>query len=135
MPALYCEMSNVGAFSKVDLTLEANPIISLYKGGKPGRLSPKQANDHRHHGSLVFIAHKIARYVCHSGGSHAGRSTRSASVRTSEKSDDLTNVGIILSKQHPPASTFLAPAVAEYCLARWVFGNCSQVAVFTLAVD
>ena len=90
----------------------------MYLGSKAGRAPKKAKNDHRHHASLNIVAHNSSEYVCNSN--FDDRKLRSLAPKVGARKPELDSVGVVVSANHPPKSTFLAPAVAEYCVARSV---------------
>ena len=109
---------HAGVIKRAELTLETTPIISAFLGGKSGRVPASAKRDHRHQAYLNLILHKSSDYVCHGGGARNGRSSRSAAPKCGARQESLDEIGIIVSPQHPPTNTFLAPALAEYCVTR-----------------
>ena len=109
---------HTGVIKRAGLTLEATPIISAFLGGKSGCVEASAKRDHRHQSSLNLLLHKSSYYVCHGGGARNDRSSRSATPKCGARQESLDEIGIIVSTQHPPTNTFLAPAMAEYCITR-----------------
>ena len=105
-----------GALDKSDLIKETVPIVSVYLGSKAGRAPKRAKNDHRHHASLNIVAHKSSDYVCNFNVDD--RKLRSLAPKVGARIPELDNIGVVVSANHPPKSTFLAPAIAEYCVAR-----------------
>ena len=108
-----------GALANADMTVETAPVISVYLGSKAGRAPKKARNDHRLHASVDIIAHKSSEYVCNSD--FADRKLRSSAPKVGARLPELDAIGVVVSANHPPKSTYLAPAVAEYCVARSVW--------------
>lgn len=98
------------------MTVETAPIISVYLGSKAGRTPKKARNDHRLHASVNIVAHKSSEYVCNS--SLADRKVQSLAPKIGTRQPELDAIGVVVSANHPPKSTYLAPAVAEYCATR-----------------
>lgn len=106
------------ALFKADLIEETSPIISVYLGSKAGRAPKKARNDHRHHASVNIVAHKSSDYVCNSD--FGDRKLRSSAPKIGARLPESDAKGVVVSANQPPKSTFLAPAVVEYCVARSV---------------
>ena len=100
------------ALAKADMLAETAPILSVNLRSKAGRIPKKARNDHRHHTSLNIVAHKRPEYVCNS--KFVDRTRRSSVAAVGARLSDLDAIGVVVSAAHPPKSTFLAPAVAEY---------------------
>ena len=100
------------ALAKADMIAETAPILSVNLRSKAGRIPKKARNDHHHHASLNIVAHKRSEYVCNS--KFVVRTRRSFVAEVGARLSDLDDIGVVVSATHPPKSTFLAPAVAEY---------------------
>ena len=110
-----------GAFSTRGLRLEENPITSVYLTRRAGRLATAARKDHTHQTSVTLVAHKTTRYVCNGGGVRAERERRPKMRKVpAPRMSELEDVGVVLSLKHPPTSTYLDPAAADYCITRCV---------------
>ena len=110
------------ALAKADMIAETAPILSVNLRSKAGRIPKKARNDHHHHASLNIVAHKRSEYVCNS--KFVDRTRRSFVAEVGARLSDLDDIGVVVSATHPPKSTFLAPAVVDYCVARSVCRTC-----------
>ena len=101
--------------------LKENPITSVYLARRAGRLATATRKDHTNQTVVTLVAHKTTRYVCNGGGGRAERERRPKMRKVPPpRMSELEDVGVVLSPKHPPASTYLDPAVADYCITRCV---------------
>lgn len=96
----------------VGLVLESAPATSVFVAKTPGRISEKAKQHYNRHTSAVLVAHKTVDFTYNP----VSKSDHFEEPRTQQ----WEAMGLVVSARHPPASTFLAPAMADHLLKRFV---------------
>lgn len=107
------------------LVLEDSPVVSLYLGGKSGRVSDEKRLTYPSQGSVTVLAHKTRDFVCNGGGARLTKtraSSRGLPATTTRppppRTPELDLIGAVVSECHPPSGTFLASSVADLLVKR-----------------
>lgn len=104
-----------GALTKTNMTREKIPTISMYPITWADITPPANGDDHVElsHASLNIVEHKSSEYVYNSDVAPC----KARELCSRENYNDLEAIGVV-SATRRPNSTFLVPAVAEYCVRR-----------------
>ena len=90
--------------------LEEAAIVACYKSRKAGRGNGRARNRLPLQSSLTLVAHKSDTFVWNGGQMTLGGTGAGEAMAMSETCLSIA--------RYPPASTYLSPAVAEFCIER-----------------
>lgn len=109
----YIRLAKTGVLKEVNLVLERFPATSIFLSKTAGLVAEETERYYNRHASSVLVAHKTADFTCHpvSKGDHFD----------APRSQELEAIGVVVSAEHPPTSTFLTPVMADHLLKRSVF--------------
>ncbi len=90
--------------------LEAFPLMSVYLSKLSGRTAADSKSHNTRQTSPVLVAHKTSDFTYHEPGPHLDP----------PRTRQLEGVGVVISQKHPPPATYLAAAMAEHLLNRYM---------------
>ncbi len=106
-------LDNAGVLTEVGLLLEAYPHQSLYINKLAGRAAVDSKLHLTRQASFVLVAHKTSEFTC----------LEAAPQLEPPRTRQLEAIGVVVSQKHPPSTTFLAPAMADYLMNRCAGGE------------
>lgn len=119
----YDHVLYTGLMASAGLVLEDSPVVSLYLGGKSGRVSDEKKLTYPSQGSVTVLAHKTRDFVCNGGSTRltktrASRGLPATTPPPPPRTPELDLIGAVVSECHPPSGTFLASSVADLLIKR-----------------